>query len=95
MPRTRTLTQMHRHATAYEIVAELPTGTIRLGFTIRPSARTFLRMAMDHREAIIPHIREEDDASYTAAGGLRLNEKVTIRKSGKTERDCAIEERRI
>lgn len=88
-PRTRTA--MLRRSTTYEVVATLPTGEIRLGFTSRPSRATFLRLARQHADAILPHIADDAPATYTTAGGLRLGA-VTIRKSGRTEREIASEE---
>jgi hypothetical protein len=86
-PRTRS--ELLRYGTTYEIVAELPSGAVRLGFTARPSMSTFVRLAQQHAEEILPHIAADDEASYTAAGGLRLGRDVLIRKSGRTERECA------
>lgn len=86
-PRTRA--ELHNRTTTYEIVAVLPTGAQhRLGFTARISKRTLLGLAQDHAETLLPHLGGDDSASYTAAGGLRLGA-VTVRKSGRTERECS------
>lgn len=91
--KARTLTQMHRHATTYEVVAETPAGTLRLGFTMRPSASTFLKMARAHSEALLPHLTDDDRTSYARKTGLVLGAKVRIRTTGRTEREVAQAER--
>ncbi len=86
-PRTRA--DLKYHATTYEVVAELPEDTIRLGFTARPSRREFLRLARRHADLLLPHLFDDDTASYSAASGLRLGRAVLVRRSGRTERECA------
>lgn len=88
----RTLEQLHGRRTTYEVVAVLPIGTHeRLGFTSRPSRATLLRMAREASELILPHLTNDDTITYSAAGGLRIGP-VVVRKSGRTERECAVEE---
>lgn len=87
------LQALARYATTYEVVAILPDGSqYRLGFTKRPSLRSFMRLAREHSTLILPHLGDAADkpASYTAAGGLVLGP-VIVRKSGRTERECAQE----
>lgn len=88
-PAPRTRDQLRHYATTYEVVAVIPGHEpIRLGFTERPSKIAFIRMAQDHATLLLLHIGENDSVSYTAAGGLRLGA-ITIRRSGRTERECA------
>jgi len=88
-PAPRSRDQLRYYATTYEVVAVIPGHEpVRLGFTARPSKRAFIRLAHDHAALLLPHIEENDAVSYTAAGGLRLGA-VTIRRSGRTERECA------
>jgi hypothetical protein len=86
-PRSRT--DLKHYATTYEVVAELPGDSIRLGFTARPSRREFLRLAREHADVFLPHLSDDDTASYSAASGLRLGRAVLVRVSGRTERECA------
>jgi hypothetical protein len=86
-PRSRLV--LRRYATSYEVIAELPTGVLRLGFTARPSRAIYLSLARSQADAILPYVTDDDMASYTAAGGLRLGLNVLVRTSGRTERQCA------
>jgi hypothetical protein len=90
----RSRAQLHRYATTYEVVAETPAGTIRLGFTARPGKVTFIHMAREHADALLSHLTDDDTTTYSAARGLRLGAAVLVRTSGRTERECAGEETR-
>lgn len=90
----RSLVELQNRNTTYEVVAVVPGGPIRIGFTNRPSYRKFLTMAQKNAETLLPFVSETDMVSYSQKNGLRLGEKVVIRLSGKTERECAMEERR-
>ena len=80
---------MHRRATAYEVVASLPTGeTMRLGFTTRPRAAKFLDFAQRHADALLPHLGPDDRTTYSQQDGLKLGA-VRVHLSGRTERECA------
>lgn len=90
-PRTRA--EMHRRLTTYEVVAETPAGVIRLGFSHRTGRADLLRLARRHAAVLLPHVSETDQVSYSMRDGLRLGARVVVRKSGRTERDCANAER--
>lgn len=89
-PRSRVA--LHRRLTTYEVVADIPTGRIRLGFVVRPSKTSLLRLAREHSAALLPYVSDSDTATYSADAGLRLGAKVVVRRSGRTERECADEE---
>lgn len=90
----RTLAQLHRRTTAYEVVAVLPTGAIRLGFTTRPSKHTLLALAQraDNLSQILPHVSDDVRPKYNAERGWTFGSTVAIKLSGRTERECACEE---
>jgi hypothetical protein len=87
----RKFAEMRNRITRYEVVAVLPGGLYRLGFTARPSEHRFLEMARAESALILPHVAESDCCSYTAAGGLRFSATATVRKSGRTEHDAAVD----
>ena len=88
-PAARSRAELRHYATTYEVVAEIPGEVpLRLGFTSRVSRRTLISLARDHAADLLPHVGDNDPVSYSAAGGLRLGN-VVVRKSGRTERECA------
>ena len=55
-PEPRTLKQMHRYETRYEILITINGETERAGFTNRVSQQTLLEFARKYREYILPTI---------------------------------------
>lgn len=94
-PRTRT--QMLNRQTSYEVVANTPDGRIRLGFLARVNKHTLLKVAQrPENSSRLLHYMSDDDpsATYSRDNGWTLGP-ITIRLSGRTERDCANEEGRM
>ena len=89
-PRTREA--LHGCPTTYEVVADLPTGRVRLGFTARACRGTLLWYARMHRDLLLPHVDLDATWSYSRTTGLVLCPSVAVRLSGRTERDCAMQE---
>ena len=87
-PEPRTLEQMHRYATRYEILITVNGETERAGFTSRVTEQTLLHFARTYREYILPVISDADRMQYSRQHGLTFGDKVRIYKSGRTERDC-------
>ena len=87
-PEPRTLEQMHRYATRYEILITINGETERAGFTNRATEQTLLEFARKYREYILPTISDDDRIQYSRQHGLTFGDKVRIYKSGRTERDC-------
>ena len=87
-PEPRTLEQMHRYETRYEILITINGETERAGFTNRVSQQTLLEFARKYREYILPAIADNDRVKYSRAHGLTFGDNVRIYKSGRTERDC-------
>lgn len=89
----RSLEEMHRRITAYEIVAVQGEKHIRLGFTARPNKRSLLDAARSQGGllcSMLSKAEQEAIPTYTKAGGWRFGS-LSVRLSGKTERDCALE----
>lgn len=89
--RPRSPDQTHRRITRYEVVAYVAgQGPIRLGFTARPSFRSFLDLACQDwaRDLLLPHVPEDALSAYTERLGLTFGSTVRIAKSGRTEREC-------
>ena len=87
-PAPRTLEQMHRYETCYEILITINGETERAGFTNRATEQTLLEFARKYREYILPAIVDNDRVKYSRAHGLTFGDNVRIYKSGRTERDC-------
>ena len=87
-PEPRTLKQMHRYETCYEILITINGETERAGFTNRATEQTLLEFARKYCEYILPVISDADRMQYTRQHGLSFGNKVRIYKSGRTERDC-------
>lgn len=87
----RTLEQIKGRPTRYEVVAEAPGFRARIGFTSRPSKMGLLSLAQDSADELVPHIGEDNSVRYSFRHGLKLGA-LTIRKSGKTQRDIILEE---
>ena len=86
----RTLTQMQRHVTAYEVVACHEDGTEhRLAFSERKTKSVLLKIAARNGDTILPLLGDWDDlATYNKDSGWTFGP-VTICFSGRTERDVA------
>jgi hypothetical protein len=81
-----------RRATRYEVVCTREGAeSLVLGYTTRPSASMFLKMARARIDDILPFIGEKDRTSYTRGGGLVLGPRVRIHLSGRTEREADAE----
>ncbi len=88
--RPRTLTQMQHRPTAYEVVVTRDNGQeTRLAFTERRTKQALLRIAQDNGQQILGMLGDWDgEATYSAKSGWTFGP-VTIRFSGRTERDLA------
>lgn len=86
----RTLAEMQRRATAYEVVARHENGTeTRLAFTERKTKSVLLRIAQSHGDAIIEMLGSWDgEARYSKSHGWQFGP-VRVCFSGRTERDIA------
>ena len=87
-PEPRTLEQMHRYETRYEILITVNGETERAGFTNRVNQHTLLNFARMYRDYILPLISDADPMQYSRQHGLTFGDKIRIHKSGRTERDC-------
>lgn len=91
-PAPRPRDAITNRATCYEVVMVLPgKDPRRVGFTARPSRMRFVGYAREHADEILPFLADDDRMLYSAKRGLRLGP-VSIRLSGRTERECADEE---
>lgn len=88
-PEPRTLEQMHRRETRYEILIEIDGVAKRAGFAHRITQDSLLSFARAYKDWILPHLPPEDKPHYSRQRGeLRLAHNVRVYKSGRTERDC-------
>jgi hypothetical protein len=87
----RTLAQMHRYPTAYEVVCTVAAESSRLGFSERRTRGALLSFAQGNSEAILSKLGTWDgEATYTVKSGWLFGP-VRIHFSGLTERQCANE----
>ncbi len=85
----RTLTQMQRRATSYEVGMTFQGQTTRLEFTERTTRSVLLSIVRQHSEEILRLMGTWDgDAKYTKATGWTFGP-VRIHFTGKTEREIA------
>ena len=88
----RTLTQMQHRPTSYEVVAKHEDGQeIRLAFTERRTKRCLLHIHQSNGQKILDMLGQWDGiATYSSNSGWIFGP-VSIRFSGRTERDLASE----
>ena len=85
----RTIAQMQFRPTSYEVTVSHNGEETRLAFTERRTKSTLLRIAQGNSETILAMLGVWDgEATYTKAQGWTFGP-VSIRYSGKTERDLA------
>ena len=85
----RTLTQMHRHLTAYEVAVTTNSETRLLGFSERTTKGALLSIARANSDLILRLLgRWDGQASYTKATGWTFGP-ARIHFTGKTEREVA------
>ncbi len=92
-PDPRTLTQMQRYGTSYEVAVTAAGVTTRLAFTERKGKTALLHIAQDHGMEILAIIGENtpvDDVTYTKATGWIFGP-ARVHFTGRTERDVANE----
>lgn len=88
-PSPRTLTQMQRRATSYEVGMTFQGQTTSLGFTERTTKSVLLKIAAQNGEEITRMLDNWDGAAtYTKATGWTFGP-VRIHFTGRTERDIA------
>jgi hypothetical protein len=88
----RTLEEMALRRTRYEV--ELAAGGKRrvIGYTARKTLDVLMRYAREHREEILLHIGDSENVWFTARnGGIDINDTVSVRFTGRTERDARSE----
>jgi hypothetical protein len=96
-PDPRTLTQMQRYGTSYEVAVTVGDVTTRLTFTARRGKMALLRIAEDHWHQILPMLDRGtpvDHVTYMKESGWRFGP-VRVHFTGRTERDVANEMGRI
>ncbi len=85
----RTLTQMQRRATSYEVGMTFQGQTTRLEFTERTTRSVLLSIAQHHEEKILRLLGTWDGkAQYSSTTGWTFGP-VRIHFTGKTEREIA------
>ena len=85
----RTIAQMQFRPTSYEVVATHNGAETRLAFTERHTKSALLRIAQTNSETVLAMLGDWDgEARYTKVQGWEFGP-VSIRYSGKTERDLA------
>lgn len=92
-PSPRTLAEMSNRPTAYEVVLD-DNGTLtRLGFTARRTNAVLVHFARAHGKEIIALLDKrgigDDDGQRPAKLVWSLGKGVSVRFSGRTERECA------
>ena len=87
----RTLEQLQNRPTSYEVVAKTEAGTVRLGFTERTTKRALLTVAQANGETLLGMIGDWDgEATHNRITGWTFGP-VRVCLSGRTERDCTME----
>ncbi len=86
----RTLTQMQRYGTSYEVAVTVRDVTTRLAFTERRTRASLLNIAQDNGTQILDLIGDAPvgDATYTKIGGWIFGP-ARVHFTGRTERDVA------
>lgn len=89
-PTPRTLTEMQRYGTSYEIAMKAGDTVTRLAFTGRPTKATLLKAAQDNVHQIVSRMGDDPTETYTKANGWTFGA-VRVYYTGRTERDVANE----
>ncbi len=85
----RTIAQMANRSTSYEVTVSHNGEETRLAFTERRTKSALLRIAQANSKSILSMLGDWDsEAKYTKAQGWTFGP-VSIRYSGRTERDLA------
>ncbi len=85
----RTLTEMQRYGTSYEIGLIAGGYETRLGFTGRPTKATLLKVAQHNADQVLALIGDWDGkATYSKAKGWTFGP-ARVYYTGRTERDVA------
>ena len=90
-PNPRTLTEMQRYGTAYEVAVTAGDVTIRLAFTERRTKWMLLGIAQQHGSQVLALIGDDtpvDDVTYAKATGWTFGP-AQVHFTGRTERDVA------
>lgn len=86
----RTLEQLHRRRTSYEVEFVTNGKAIHLGFTQKRTLKELVRFCYDNADTIRPYLdKERDTESSYHDGVLTFGPTNAIRYSGRTERDFA------
>lgn len=85
---SRTLEQMHRRATAYEIALDTPTGRTILGYSERRTRAVLISASQDAADSILPYVANGAEWKYRD-GAITWAPGVVVRFTGRTERDAA------
>ena len=90
-PNPRSLTQMQRYGTSYEVAVTANGTTQRLAFTARQTKSNLLQIAQNNGDLIISLMGDWDgEATYIKAAGWTFGP-VRVYFTGRTEREVANE----
>lgn len=91
-PMPRTLTQMQRRPTSYEVVVTANGETQRLAFTQRQTKANLLSICQANGDLVVSLMGDWDgDAQYSSTTGWTFGP-ARVHYSGKTEREIASEQ---
>ncbi len=90
-PAPRTLTEMQRYGTSYEIALTANGYETRLAFSQRKTRSTLLKVAQQNADQVLALIGDwDDDAVYSSTTGWTFGP-ARVHFTGRTERDVANE----
>lgn len=85
----RTLEQMALYRTRYEVELTIGSNTRIVGYSVRKAGDVLLGYIGDFKDEIVRHIGDPDSAWITSRkDAIEINDCVTVRFTGRTERDA-------